>query len=116
MFRYSLPGAKMTIRVDSLNLAFVPLVEQVKQSSIDQYKDVFEGNRHRVYSIAFYMTDSELVAEDVMAATFCRAFSRASKPSAEAIDRALVTELREQTPIGTITLQCAPATEVNNVR
>lgn len=106
----------MSTRVDSLSFTFVPVIEHVKQSSLDEYKDIFEGNRHRVYSLAFYMTDNELVAEDVMTSTFCRAFAKSPKPTAETIDRALVSELREQMPIGSITLECAPATEVASVR
>jgi RNA polymerase sigma-70 factor (ECF subfamily) len=96
--------------------AFLPLVQRAQQSSVDHYRDVFEGNRHRVYSLSFYMTDNELTAEEVMTNTFCRAFAASHKPDAETIDRALVTELRELTPIGNLTVQCKPATQVSQVR
>jgi RNA polymerase sigma-70 factor (ECF subfamily) len=96
--------------------ALMPVVQRAQQSSVDHYRDVFEGNRHRVYSLSFYMTDNELTAEDVMTNTFCRAFAASHKPDAETIDRALVTELRELTPIGNLTVQCKPATQVSEVR
>jgi RNA polymerase sigma-70 factor (ECF subfamily) len=96
--------------------ALLPLIQRAQQSSVDHYRDVFEGNRHRVYSLSFYMTDNELTAEEVMTNTFCRAFAASHKPDAETIDRALVTELRELTPIGNLTVQCKPATQVSQVR
>lgn len=107
----------MSSRVDGIQLAaFLPIIQHAEQASVDRYKGVFEGNRHRVYSLSFYMTGNELVAEDVMTSTFCRAFAATSKPDAETIDRALVTELRELTPIGNLTVQCKPVTQVNQVR
>jgi DNA-directed RNA polymerase specialized sigma24 family protein len=69
-----------------------------------------------VYSLAFYMTDSEMTAEDVMTNTFCRAFAQEAKPSAEVIDRALVKEVGEYMPIGELTLECAPAVQTHEVR
>jgi RNA polymerase sigma-70 factor, ECF subfamily len=107
----------MASRVDAIQLAaFLPIVQHAEQSSVDHYKDIFEGNRHRVYSLSFYMTGNELTAEEVMTSTFCRAFAISQKPDAETIDRALVTELRELTPIGNLTVQCQPATQVNQIR
>jgi len=107
----------MSSQVDAIQLAaFLPIVRHAEQSSADQYRDIFEGNRHRVYSLSYYITGNELTAEDVMTATFCRAFAASHKPDAETIDRALVTELRELTPIGILTVQCQPATLVSQVR
>ncbi|HWC15904.1 MAG TPA: sigma-70 family RNA polymerase sigma factor [Terriglobales bacterium] len=107
----------MSSRVDAIQLAaFLPIVQQAEQSSADHYRDIFEGNRHRVYSLSYYMTGNELTAEEVMTATFCRAFAASHKPDAETIDRALVTELRELTPIGNLTVECKPATQVSQVR
>jgi len=107
----------MSSRVDGIQIAaMLPIIQHAQQSSVDHYRDIFEGHRHRVYSLSFYMTDNELAAEDVMSATFCRAFAASHKPDAETIDRALVTELRELTPIGNLTVQCQPATQVNQVR
>src|SRR5438552_5683946 len=92
------------------------LVERAKQSSIESARDIYEGNRHRVYSLAFYMTDSELTAEDLTSNTFCRAFAREAKPNAEVIDRALVQEVRELMPLGPLTLESSPVTERQQVR
>jgi RNA polymerase sigma-70 factor, ECF subfamily len=98
----------MSSRVDGIQLAaFLPIVQHAEQSSADHYKDIFEGNRHRVYSLSYYMTDNELTAEDVMTNTFCRAFAASHKPSAETI---------ELTPIGSLTIECQPATQVSQVR
>lgn len=107
----------MASRVEGIRLAaFLPIVQHAQQTSVDHYRDIFEGNRHRVYSLSYYMTGNELTAEDVMTNTFCRAFAASHKPDAETIDRALVTELRDLTPIGNLTVQCQPATQVSQVR
>jgi len=107
----------MSSRVEGIQLAaLLPIVQYAQQTSVDLYKDIFEGNRHRVYSLSFYMTDNEQTAEELMTNTFCRAFAASHKPDAETIDRALVTELRELTPIGNLTVQCQPATQVSQVR
>ena len=107
----------MSSRVEGIQLAtFLPIIQHAERTSIDQYKDVFEGNRHRVYSLSFYMTGNELTAEEVMTGTFCRAFATSSKPNAEIVDRALVTELRELTPIGHLTVQCESAKKISQVR
>ena len=107
----------MSSRVEGLNVAIFPaLVQQVRQAAVDAYKDVFEGHRHRVFSLAFYMTDNEMTAEDVLTNVFCRAFVKSPKPDAETVDRALVTELREMMPIGSLSLQCDPAVKAEQVR
>jgi RNA polymerase sigma-70 factor, ECF subfamily len=95
---------------------FAAYLPKVAAGSLEQYQDVFETNRHRVYSFAFWMTDSEMAAEELMGNTFRRAFASAEIPSVEAIDKALLAEIRELTPIGTLTLECAVATEVADVR
>ena len=65
---------------------------------------MFQENRHRIYALAFWMTDNELAAEELMRMTFCRGFAHRSDPTAEALDGALITELREQMPIGVLTV------------
>ncbi len=107
----------MSSRVESLNLAvFSPIIQHVKQAAVDVYKDIFEGHRQRVFSLAFYMTDNEMVAENVLTSVFCRAFSKSPKPDAETIDRTLVSELREMMPIGSMTLQCEAVQRKEQVR
>lgn len=93
------------------NLMYLPAV-----ATRAEYEHVYEMNRHRVYSLAFWMTDNELVAEEVSHRTFLRAFAAAAEPSDEMIDRALLAEVRELMPVGAMTLSCAAATEVMGVR
>jgi len=93
---------------------YLPAV--LEQSSVDSYRKTYEQNQHRVYSLAFLMTDNELVAEELMTQTFCRAFARNATPSANEIDRALVAELRGIMTLGTLTLNCAPVERVLSVR
>src|SRR5262245_2424558 len=93
--------------VEGLNsTTFAPVIQQVRQAARDDYRDIFEGHRHRTFSLAFYMTDSEMAAEDLLTDVFCQAFLRSGNPDAEMIDRVLVSELRRIMPIGLITLRC----------
>lgn len=85
------------------------------EARVANYQDLYEDNRDRVYSLAFWMTYNELAAEELTTHTFCRAFANGT-PTSEVIDRALVSELREITPLGSLSLNCRPATDVLNVR
>lgn len=80
------------------------------------FRQVYEGNRHRVYALSFWMTDNELLAEELMERTFNRAFAFGRVPSAEDVDSAFIAELREMTPVGELTLNCATCTQVAGVR
>ena len=93
--------------------AYLPIVATEK---IETYRAAYEQNRHRVYSLAFWMTDNELEAEQLLGNTFRRAFATSGEPTAESIDRALLTEVREFAAIGTLSLECAVATEVAEIR
>ena len=53
------------------------------------------------------MTDNELVAEQLAANTFLRAFARNSEPDASKIDQAFLAEVREMMPIGILTLEAS---------
>jgi RNA polymerase sigma-70 factor (ECF subfamily) len=77
---------------------------------------VYDENRHRVYALCFWMTDNELEAEKLAERTFNRAFRRESEPSPEAVDRALILELRKLMPIGNLTLDCACCSQVVQAR
>ncbi len=79
---------------------------------------IYEANRHRVYSFAFWMTDSEPMAEHVSERTFLRAFSLSDRPGEEIIDRALLRELQNEASvtIGPLELECATVYEVSGVR
>lgn len=86
------------------------------QARVETYKQVYEEHRHRVYSLAFWMTDNEIAAEELMTNSFIRAFAASPGPDGEAVDRALLSEVRELMPVGTLTLECAPVTTVETVR
>jgi RNA polymerase sigma-70 factor (ECF subfamily) len=74
---------------------------------LDTCKALFEENRHKIYSIAFWMTDNEMTAEDISSTVFTRTFSRdAASPEAflANLDNNLIAALRELMPIGMLTL------------
>ncbi|MGB9103834.1 MAG: hypothetical protein WCC59_03660, partial [Terriglobales bacterium] len=77
---------------------------------------MFQENRHRIYALAFWMTDNELAAEELMRLTFCRGFAHSSEPTEEALDGALIAELREQMPIGMLTVDEGICCEAPSVR
>ena len=80
------------------------------------YREVYEQNRHRIYALAFWMTDNELAAEELMTNAFCRAFAKREAPMPEEIDCALVAEARQYMPLGLLTLNCAPCNRVFSAR
>ncbi len=102
-----------TIQDVNLLAAYLPATVEARAEA---YKRVYEENRHRVYALAFWMTDNEVAAQELMVHTFCRAFAASPEPCSESIDRALLTELREWMPVGPLTLECSAASEVKNVR
>ena len=65
-----------------------------------RYADAYVEHRYRVYALAFWMTDSEVEAEQITANVFERAFASGPEPSSDVIDRILLSELREMMPIG----------------
>ena len=96
---------------------FAPLPTVLASSRVRRAREIYEQNRHRVYSLAFWMTDSELAAEELMIQAFCRAFALAGAPTADAIDEAVVAELRACCDdLGSLTLNCSPCDRVRNVR
>lgn len=98
------------------NFDFAAATPSISFAGRDVHRQVYEANRHRVYAVAFWMTDSELAAEELMIGTFQRAFREAAFPTAEDVDRALVAELREFVSIGSFVLHCAPVTTISSVR
>jgi DNA-directed RNA polymerase specialized sigma24 family protein len=93
----------MTTHAERLS-AFSNFKEVTSAVSVETFQKIFEENRHRVYSLAFWMTDNEMAAEEVSTRVFCRAFSNSAQPSAEQIDLSLLKELRDVMPIGVLTL------------
>ncbi len=80
-----------------------------------QYHGIYSEHGHRVYSLAFWMTDNELVAEQLASNTFLRAFASTGTPTTEQIDHAFLTEVRELTPVGALTLSCAASPHIQSV-
>jgi RNA polymerase sigma-70 factor (ECF subfamily) len=109
-------GETMNTVQEAKMLGFATYMPAVLPRSVDSYNETYELNRHRVYALAFWMTDNELDAAQLMSHAFCRAFAKADTPTAEEIDRCLISELREYMPLGTLTLNCAPCERVLSVR
>jgi len=102
------PEAKLT--------GFAAYLPATAEGKLETYQVAYDQNRHRVYSLAFWMTDNELAAEEMLGNTFRRAFAMNSEPTADAIDRALLTEIRELMLVGPLTLECAVATKIADIR
>lgn len=79
---------------------FAPAAEIVKT----RYSEIYKENCDRIYSLAFWMTDNELAAEELSANTFLRAFAVTNQPACDQIDRAFLTEVREIISVGVLTL------------
>lgn len=92
-----------------LNGFVAPLTVASPAISLDFYHSIFEENRHKIYSLAFWMTDNEITAEEISTTVFARTFARTAPDSdrnrvAANIDRNLISVLREYMPIGQLTL------------
>jgi len=101
---------------EATNPGFAQYLPTLFQSKVDRYREIYELNRHRVYSLAFLMTDNELVAEELMIQTFSRAFAGSQEPSADDIDSALIAELREYVDFKPLSLHCTPSERVLAIR
>ena len=94
----------MTTAQQARMFGFATYMPAVLQRSVDSHNETYEQNRHRVYALAFWMTDNEWAAAELMTHTFCRAFAKGVTPTAEEIDRCLISDLRKYMPLGTLTL------------
>ncbi|HVP65245.1 MAG TPA: sigma-70 family RNA polymerase sigma factor [candidate division Zixibacteria bacterium] len=92
---------------------FLPVQEASEKAA---HERIFAENRHRIYSLAFWMTDSEPEAQDIQERAFARAFAYHTEPSSEQIDRALLNELRERMTLGYLSLQVETCSEILSVR
>jgi RNA polymerase sigma-70 factor (ECF subfamily) len=114
---FSRKGLAMASNIQQANLrGLATYLPAVGEARVEAFKQAYEENCHRIYALAFWMTDNELAAEELMKNTFCRAFASSPDPGTEMIDRALVRELRELMPLGTLTLVCGRANEVRSLR
>lgn len=85
----------------AMNATLVFPATQPEQIS---YRTIYEEHCHRIYSLAFWMTGNELTAEDLSTNVFLRGFSGAHTPTADHIDRAFLSEVRELCAVGALTL------------
>ncbi len=99
--------AKFTASAAFLTPAAVP--------TLDQCRRIYQENRHRVYAIAFWMTDNELIAEEVMQGSFEQAFALGILDP-EDMDRILLAELQKRVTFEAPSLKCTPSTEVTTAR
>ena len=93
--------------------AIMPTVVPVRH---EVYEAVYQDNRHRIYALAFWMTDNEMAAEELMRNVFLRAFASNAQPTSEMLDRALLTEVRELMPIGVLTVDEGICTDAPSIR
>lgn len=106
----------MATTFSAANVGGLTTYPPAAQEKLEQYREIYRNNYHRIYSLAFRMTNNELMAEELVGNVFRRAFSLISTPDSEVLDRALIRELREQIVIGPLTLECTPSTEAANIR
>src|SRR5258708_38773713 len=104
-----------TNRLQSSIISLAHYIPVVESQTATPYNEIYNENCHRIYSLAFWMTDNELVAEQLSANTFLRAFAALNQPTQEHIDRAFLAEVRELFAIGSLTLNCAVSPEIQRV-
>lgn len=92
------------------------VLNPARESTKVPYSEIYNQHCHRIYSLAFWMTDNELVADELASNTFLRAFAGPRIPGAEQIDLAFLTEVRDYSTIGTLTLNQAPEADTPSIR
>ncbi len=98
------------------NFSAFPAFFTAEVERVQDFQQIYEENRQRLYALSFWMMDNELAAEELMQRTFYRAFVATRRPSPEALDRALLAELRELMPVGSLSLACANSIRTASVR
>ncbi|HLW55508.1 MAG TPA: RNA polymerase sigma factor [Candidatus Angelobacter sp.] len=83
------------------------LFPAVERQAID-YSAIYTEHCHRIYSLAFWLTDNELLAEELSKNTFLRVFA-GEQTEPHHVDRAFLTEVRENFAIGNLTLSVTPS-------
>jgi len=89
------PTQRMLFELDK-HLSKVTARAMAQQSLEERQRDIYDSHRHRVFSVSYYMTGSELEAEQILQGAFVRAFRAAPEPDCGVIDSALVDQLRTQ--------------------
>jgi DNA-directed RNA polymerase specialized sigma24 family protein len=92
------------------------ILNPARESTKVRYSEIYNQHSHRIYSLAFWMTDNELLADELASNTFLRAFSGPKAPEAEQIDAAFLAEVRDYTTIGTLTLNAVAEPETRTIR
>jgi len=96
----------------AINLtAYIPAVE----TRATRYNEIYRENCDRIYSLAFWMTDNELAAEELSTNTFLRAFAASDEPAVDQIDLAFLAEVRELMLVGVLTLNLSPSSPAKSV-
>src|SRR5215469_11268810 len=90
-------------QVSSRTSILLSTAQEVKE----RYHRVYDKHCHRIYSLAFWMTDNEITAERLVSRTFLRAFACGDLTRTQEIDQAFVAEVRELTQADTLTLDPA---------
>ena len=101
----------MSSSVSVINLGILA----ARETRTANYDAIYGEHCHRIYSLAFWMTDNELTAEQLSTNTFLRAFASSTEPNTEHIDQAFVAEIRELTTIGSLTLNSSASAETKSV-
>jgi len=81
-----------------------------------EYSEIYNEHCHRIYSLAFWITDHEPGAEQLALNTFLRAFACHGRPQAEQIDQAFLTEVREFIPLGALSLNAITSAVPGSIR
>lgn len=95
------------------------LVEYFPTASVVELTEcqaVYNEHKHRVYSLSFWMTDNELLAEELLERTFQSAFASESLPDQQSIDEIWMDVVREFMAVGELTLNCGECRRVLSVR
>src|SRR5271167_1112696 len=98
----------MSTLQEANSFVFAGNVPAARRRSAGTCSDVYEQNRQRIYALAFWITDNELAAEELMINTFCCSFAKSEAPTPEEIDCAFIAEARQCMPLAGLTLECAP--------
>jgi len=62
-------------------------------------RDVYDSHRHRVFSVSFYMTGNEMLAEEILRGTFISAFRKADEPDSSLVDASMIGQIQEHVPL-----------------
>jgi RNA polymerase sigma-70 factor, ECF subfamily len=92
------------------------VLSPARESTKVRYSEIYNQHSHRIYSLAFWMTDNELLASELASNTFLRAFSGPKTPETEQIDAAFLAEVRDYTTLGTLTLTATAEPDTKAIR